>query len=379
METDRRTHLYGLHIFRDNQFSVLVDGKEVRGGNLLEDFEPPFNPPKEVDDPEDKKPANWVDAAKIADPEAFKPDDWDETLPASIVDEDDTKPDDWFDDEPLEIPDPEATQPDDWDTELDGEWQAPTIHNPKCAQTGCGVWKPRMIPNPLYKGKWRAPMIENPDYKGEWKPRQIPNPHFFEDNHPHNLEPIGAIGIELWTMKDGIMFDNILITNDQDVADEFTSATWSKKSADEQTIADAETSKHAPSLTQTLNTAITSFLDYVSDTQNLMVVVGSALVAVIIPFLLCFLYSGKKPKNVRRQQDSDEEDKEEEKEEHGEEEKEKEEGEKEHGEEEKVVKQTKTGKQTGNKQQQEKKNTRKNRTNRRKGRPEKEIGYMIMF
>jgi hypothetical protein len=39
---------------------------------LLEDFEPPVNPPEEIDDPEDKKPADWVDQEKIPDPDAKK-------------------------------------------------------------------------------------------------------------------------------------------------------------------------------------------------------------------------------------------------------------------------------------------------------------------
>lgn len=31
-----------------------------------------------MDDPEDKKPEDWVDEAKIPDEKATKPDDWDE-------------------------------------------------------------------------------------------------------------------------------------------------------------------------------------------------------------------------------------------------------------------------------------------------------------
>ncbi len=31
-----------------------------------------MNPPKEIDDPEDKKPEDWVDEAKISDPDATK-------------------------------------------------------------------------------------------------------------------------------------------------------------------------------------------------------------------------------------------------------------------------------------------------------------------
>ena len=31
-----------------------------------------MNPPKEIDDPEDKKPEDWVDEKRIPDPEAVK-------------------------------------------------------------------------------------------------------------------------------------------------------------------------------------------------------------------------------------------------------------------------------------------------------------------
>jgi hypothetical protein len=46
------------------RFSVLIDGAEVKSGELHKDFEPAFNPPKEIPDPEDSKPDDWVDAAK---------------------------------------------------------------------------------------------------------------------------------------------------------------------------------------------------------------------------------------------------------------------------------------------------------------------------
>ena len=49
---------------------------------------------------------------------------------------------------------------------MDGEWEAPLIPNPACAEAaGCGLWKPPMVPNPAYKGKWRAPVIDNPNYQ----------------------------------------------------------------------------------------------------------------------------------------------------------------------------------------------------------------------
>jgi hypothetical protein len=66
--------------------------------------------------------------------------------------------------------------------------------------------------NPNYKGKWSAPYIDNPAYKGVWAPRKISNPDFFEDLTPvTSLDKIGGVGIELWTMTEDILFDNIYV------------------------------------------------------------------------------------------------------------------------------------------------------------------------
>ena len=43
---------------------------------------------------------------------------------------------DW--DKPEYIPDPDAEKPEDWDEDMDGEWEPP------------------MIPNPEYKGQWNC-------------------------------------------------------------------------------------------------------------------------------------------------------------------------------------------------------------------------------
>ncbi|CAG7854159.1 Calnexin homolog Flags: Precursor [Serendipita indica DSM 11827] len=209
----KTTKLYTLIINPDQTFVEKVDGKEVSSGSLLNDFEPPVNPPKEIDDPNDKKPEDWVDEAKIQDPEAKKPEDWDEDAPYQIPDEDAVKPEDWLDDEPDMIPDPDAIKPEEWDDEEDGDWVAPLVKNPKCEQaSGCGPWKRPNKANPAYKGKWYAPMIDNPAYKGEWAPRKIANPDYFEDLYPvQSLNKIGGVGIELWTMTEDILFDNIYI------------------------------------------------------------------------------------------------------------------------------------------------------------------------
>jgi len=283
------THLYTLHIKDDNNFEIYIDNNVVREGNLLDDFNPPFNPPKEIDDPTDKKPSDWVDEAKIPDPNAVKPDNWNDDAPATIIDENDEKPDNWLDNEPLTIQDPEATKPDDWDDELDGNWEGPTIPNPRCNDVGCSPWKKRSIPNPEYKGKWKPQQIDNPAYKGVWHPQVIPNPHYFFDEHPHYLEPISALGIEIWTMKNGILFDNFIITHDKNDADNFASATWVKKHANEQAILDEETSRKTPSIMQQIGQFFDLMIKFITNPDNLLVVVGTAVVGILLPIILCFL------------------------------------------------------------------------------------------
>ena len=171
---DKATHLYTAIVGNDNSVTILVDNEEKKTASLLSDtdFKPPVNPPKEIDDPEDSKPEDWVDDAKMDDPAASKPDDWDEDAPAQIEDPKASKPDAWVDDAPLQIPDPNAVAPDDWDEDEDGEWEAPLIANPEC-KVGCGEWKAPMVANPDFKGRWYAPRIDNPEYIGVWAPKQV--------------------------------------------------------------------------------------------------------------------------------------------------------------------------------------------------------------
>lgn len=297
IKRDTQTHLYTLVIRKDDTFQVLIDQEVVRSGNFGEDFQPPFTPPKEIDDPEDKKPADWVDEAKIPDPEATKPDDWDEDAPATITDLEDKKPETWLDHEPAEISDPEVTKPEDWDDELDGEWEARKIQNPKCLEFGCGEWKARQIPNPAYKGKWRPPMIDNPAYKGEWKPKQIPNPNYFEASNIHKLEPIGGLGIELWTMTDSIMFDNFLVTHSKEKADSFASQTWVKKFAAESQIKAEEDAKNSPSILDqiqsTLEPLLQQFMKWATNPDNTVIVAVTVAAAVAIPLLSCIFFCSR--------------------------------------------------------------------------------------
>ncbi|KAI9765117.1 MAG: hypothetical protein M1840_007824 [Geoglossum simile] len=226
----KTTTLYTLIIRPDQTFEIKIDGESVKNGTLLEDFTPSVNPEKEISDPKDEKPDDWVDVPRIPDPEATKPEDWDESAPYEIVDEEATKPDDWLDDEPTMIPDPEAQKPEDWDDEEDGDWVPPTVRNPKCDEiSGCGKWEPPTKKNPAYKGKWTASLIDNPAYKGPWEPRKIPNPGYFEDKTPANLEPMGAVGFEIWTMQNDILFDNIYIGHSTEDAENLKALTFDIK------------------------------------------------------------------------------------------------------------------------------------------------------
>ncbi|NWI14443.1 CLGN protein, partial [Crypturellus soui] len=228
--TDKKTHLYTLVLKPDDTFEMLIDQSVVSKGSLLKDMVPPVNPPKEIDDPNDKKPDDWDERAKIPDPNAVKPDDWDEEEPLKIEDPDAVKPEGWLDDEPKYIPDPNAKKPKDWDEEMDGEWEAPQIPNPKCETVpGCGLWVHPMMNNPNYKGKWKPPMIDNPNYQGIWRPRKISNPDYFEDLHPFEMTAVSAIGLELWSMTSDIYFDNFIICSEKEVADRWAADGWGLK------------------------------------------------------------------------------------------------------------------------------------------------------
>jgi len=195
------THLYTLIVNTDGTYEVLIDNESAQTGSLTDDWD--FLPPKKIKDPEAKKPDDWVDQAKLDDPEDAKPEDWDK---------------------PEHIADPDATKPEDWDDEMDGEWEPPMVDNPDYK----GEWKPRQIDNPAYKGKWVHPEIDNPDYDAA------------EEAKLGVYEDIGVIGLDLWQVKSGTIFDNFLITDDAEYAKKVGEETWGvtkeaeKKMKDEQ-------------------------------------------------------------------------------------------------------------------------------------------------
>merc|ERR1711998_427819 len=157
------SHMYRMILKPDNTVRVEIDEEKIYEGSLKEDWE--ILKPKEITDPDDKKPDDWVEEKRIVDPDAKKPDDWDD--------------------------------------EEDGEWEAP------------------MKDNPAYKGEWSVKRISNPAYKGFWEAKKIANPEYEDDDSVYKFADFGFIGFDLWQVKGGTIFDNVIITDDVAEADTF--------------------------------------------------------------------------------------------------------------------------------------------------------------
>merc|ERR1719298_252686 len=183
-EGEGTSHLYRLILKPDNTARVEIDGEKIYEGSIKDDWE--VLKPKTIEDPEDKKPTDWVEDSMMDDPADKKPDDW--VTEKRIVDAD-------------------AKKPDDWDDEEDGEWEAP------------------MKDNPEYKGDWSVKRISNPAYKGFWEAKKIDNPEYEDDNAVYKYDDFGFIGFDLWQVKGGTIFDNVIVCDDKAEADTFA-AKW---------------------------------------------------------------------------------------------------------------------------------------------------------
>ncbi|KAF9126473.1 hypothetical protein BGW39_006593 [Mortierella sp. 14UC] len=174
---DTKTHLYRLTVHPDQK--PIVSSWRTIGT---------FYAPRSIADPNAKKPAGWVDEERIVDESHKKPENYNQI--------------------PRTIPDPEATQPEDWDTEADGDWEAPR--------------------------EWEPKMIVNHAYKGEWKAANIPNLKSKEDPHLAHYR-IGGVGLDLWQVKSGPIFDDIMVTTDKVVADKYLGQ-WKEKNVREKEL-----------------------------------------------------------------------------------------------------------------------------------------------
>ena len=182
---DELSHLYTLIVRSDNTYEVRIDNEKEQSGKLQDDWD--FLEPKEIADPDASQPEDWDDDPFLDDPEDTKPEDWDQ---------------------PETIADPDAKKPEDWDDDMDGEWEPPQIDNPD------------------YKGEWSPKQIDNPKYQGEWEAPMIPNPAYFEDDKLYLQKDLKYVGIDIWQVKSGSIFDNMLITDDEDFARQVAKETF---------------------------------------------------------------------------------------------------------------------------------------------------------
>merc|ERR1712176_1354090 len=153
-EGEGTSHLYTMILKPDNTVLVEIDQEEIYKGSIKDDWE--VLKPKEISDPDDKKPEDWSDESMIDDPAEKKPDDWVEEK---------------------RIVDSEAKKPDDWDDEEDGEWEAP------------------MKDNPAYKGDWTAKRISNPAYKGFWEAKRLQTQNMRMTMRSTNSMTLASLGL----------------------------------------------------------------------------------------------------------------------------------------------------------------------------------------
>merc|ERR1712233_184199 len=82
------------------------------------------------------------------------------------------------------------------------------------------------------------PLIDNPEFKGEWKAKRISNPAYAADENLYMYESFGAVGIDIWQVKSGSIFDNIIITDDEAEAEALMAETFTKNKDAEKAMFD---------------------------------------------------------------------------------------------------------------------------------------------
>merc|ERR1712186_11163 len=64
-------------------------------------------------------------------------------------------------------------------------------------------------------------MGSNPAYKGVWEAKKIANPEYEDDDNLYKYSDFGFLGFDLWQVKGGTIFDNVIVTDDVAEADAF--------------------------------------------------------------------------------------------------------------------------------------------------------------
>ncbi|XP_020825094.1 calreticulin-3 isoform X2 [Phascolarctos cinereus] len=184
-KVDGFTHLYTLTLRPDLTYEVQIDTDIIESGNIEEDWN--LEELRKMEKSALKMPKNWDKLSQNDKPSDVPSQDWDK-----------------------HFLDASANKPSDWNSELDGEWQ------------------PSLIQKPKYKDGLKSENVDNSDYKDVWLHQKIENPGYLQDFELSEYENIGVIGLELWQVRSGTIFDNFLITDDENYAAEFGMKTWGR-------------------------------------------------------------------------------------------------------------------------------------------------------
>merc|ERR1712061_804003 len=98
--------------------------------------------------------------------------------------------------------------------------------------------------NPGYMVDLHVNCIFNPAYKGVWEAKKIANPEYKDDDTLGQYADFGFLGFDLWQVKGGTIFDNIIVTDDAAEADAFAKK-WQDLKEAEDAAKKAEDAKKA--------------------------------------------------------------------------------------------------------------------------------------
>ncbi|XP_007183634.1 calreticulin-3 [Balaenoptera acutorostrata] len=171
-KVDGFTHLYTLILRPDLTYEVKIDGQSIESGSIEYDWQ--------------------LTSLKRMEKASAESEDWDQATEG--------KSQAWK----KHFLDASASTPSDWNSELDGDRQAPMLQKPP-HQDG-------LRPEGIDRDVWLHQKMKNTNYLTEYDLSEFEN--------------IGAIGLELWQVRSGTIFDNFLITDDEEYAENFGKATW---------------------------------------------------------------------------------------------------------------------------------------------------------
>ncbi|XP_051025640.1 calreticulin-3 [Acomys russatus] len=167
-KVDAFTHLYSLTLRPDLSYEVKIDGQSIESGSIEYDWN--------------------LTSLKKMEKTSSEPPDWGQVEGSEAQG--------WE----KHFLDAGASKPSDWNSELDGDW----------------------LQKPPYEDGLKAKGID----RDVWLHQKMKPASYLTQYDLSEFENIGVIGLELWQVRSGTIFDNFLITDDEEYADRFGKATW---------------------------------------------------------------------------------------------------------------------------------------------------------